>query len=99
MKANTAKYRIQWYGVYYVNHDRPVSTLTNLSPIILSYGYVIKTIIYNKTMRTTTDKKDNVIRIRINDDMSRWLNKESFRTGISVSQIIRDLIIKSMQNR
>ena len=47
-------------------------------------------------MRTTTDKKDNVIRIRINDDMSRWLNRRSSITGKSISQIIRDMIMKEV---
>lgn len=42
--------------------------------------------------RPTTDPKGDSIRVRVNDDM-RVLEKESLRSGKSISQIIRDLIM------
>ena len=50
-------------------------------------------------MRTTSDKKGNVIRIRINDEMSEWLKKRYTVTGKSISEYIRDLIIMDMRSR
>lgn len=47
-------------------------------------------------MRTTDDKKDNVIRIRVNDTLNNHMHRVSARTGKSVSQYIRDLISRDM---
>ena len=43
--------------------------------------------------RPTTDPKGDSIRVRVNDDMRILLEKESLRSGKSISQIIRDLIM------
>lgn len=43
--------------------------------------------------RPTTDPKGDSIRVRVNDDMRMLLEKESLRSGKSISQIIRDLIM------
>ena len=43
--------------------------------------------------RPTTDPKGDSIRVRVNDDMRMLLEKESLRSGESISQIIRDLIM------
>lgn len=47
-------------------------------------------------MRTTSDKKDNMVRVRLNDEMMEYLTRTSTRTGKSISQCIRDMIQKSM---
>lgn len=47
-------------------------------------------------MRTTSDKKDNVLRIRINEDMNKYLIKASIAKDVSISQYIRDLIKRDM---
>ena len=46
--------------------------------------------------RPTTDPKGESIRIRINDDMRKHLEKKSFQTGQSISQIIRNLITENL---
>ena len=46
--------------------------------------------------RPTTDPKGDSIRIRINDDMRKRLEKKSFQTGQSISQIIRNLITENL---
>lgn len=46
--------------------------------------------------RPTTDPKGESIRIRINDDMRKRLEKKSFQTGQSISQIIRNLITENL---
>ena len=43
--------------------------------------------------RPTTDPKGDSIRVRVNDDMRMLREKESLRSGKSISQIIRDLIM------
>lgn len=47
-------------------------------------------------MRTTDDKKDYNLRIRLNDRMYEHLAKESGRRGESVSAYIRTLIDKDI---
>ena len=46
--------------------------------------------------RPTTDPKGESIRIRINDDMRKLLEKKSFQTSQSISQIIRNLITENL---
>lgn len=46
--------------------------------------------------RPTTNPKGESIRIRITDDMRAKLEKESFQTGLSISQIIRNLITQKL---
>lgn len=47
--------------------------------------------------RPTTDPKGDSIRVRLNEDMKEWLFKKSEREKKTVSQIIRDLIVKDMR--
>lgn len=47
-------------------------------------------------MRTTSDKKDNMVRVRLNDEMMAYLTKISSRNGKTISQCIREMIQKSM---
>nr|DAG54945.1 MAG TPA: hypothetical protein [Caudoviricetes sp.] len=46
--------------------------------------------------RPTDNPKGESIRIRITDDMRAKLERESFQTGLSISQIIRNLIGKHL---
>lgn len=50
-------------------------------------------------MRISNDKKDNIIRIRLNDDMYSYLIKRSKITGNTVSDIVRLIIQKDMRNK
>lgn len=47
-------------------------------------------------MRTTTDKKENIIRIRLNDDMYSYLTRKSERNNSNISEYIRELIRRDM---
>lgn len=47
-------------------------------------------------MRTTSDKKDNMVRVRLNDEMMSYLSHISKTNNKSISQCIRDMIQKSM---
>ena len=47
-------------------------------------------------MRTTNDKKDYNLRIRLNDRMYEHLAKESGKRGESLSQYVRELIDKDI---
>lgn len=46
--------------------------------------------------RPTSNPKGESIRIRITDDMKAKLERESFQTGLSISQIIRNLITQKL---
>jgi hypothetical protein len=46
--------------------------------------------------RPTSNPKGESIRIRITDDMRAKLERESFQTGLSISQIIRNLITQKL---
>ena len=50
-------------------------------------------------MRTTFDKKDNSLRIRLNDRMYSHLVEMSNRQNKSISDYIRDLISKDIQDK
>lgn len=47
-------------------------------------------------MRTTSDKKDNMVRVRLNDEMMSYLSHISKTNNKSISQCIRDMIQKFM---
>lgn len=47
--------------------------------------------------RPTTDPKGESMRVRLNTEMKQWLFKQSEKTGISVSQIIRDSVYRTMK--
>lgn len=49
------------------------------------------------TGRPTADHKGESIRVRVNDDMRKWLYQISQKKQKSVSQVIRDLIDESMR--
>ena len=49
--------------------------------------------------RPTTDHKNNPIRVRLNEDMRDWIEKKSELTGITISQLIRDMIENEMKNK
>ena len=50
-------------------------------------------------MRTTNDKKDNSLRIRLNDRMYEHLVKMSQRRNQSISDYIRDMISKDIADK
>lgn len=49
--------------------------------------------------RTTIDPKGDSIRVRVNDDMRILLEKESLRSGKSVSQITREALAEYFRKR
>lgn len=47
--------------------------------------------------RTTTDPKEQTIKLRLNDTMRSWIEKQAYKNGISMSEYIRELISQDMQ--
>lgn len=47
-------------------------------------------------MKTTDDPKEHTIRVRVNDDMHRYLIETSNRHGSTVSEYVRDMIRRDM---
>ncbi len=43
-------------------------------------------------MRTTNDRKDNRVIVRLNDTDNEWLRREADKLGISISDLVRMLI-------
>lgn len=43
-------------------------------------------------MRTTTDKKDNVIKVRVSYSLYNELEKIAKRKGISISEAVREAV-------
>lgn len=80
-------------GVYITSHNRLMSSTSKSDSLLLSY------IIRRRDMskgRPTDNPKGESIRIRITDDMRKCLEKKSFQTGQSISQIIRNLITQNL---
>lgn len=50
-------------------------------------------------MRTTSDPKNEKIKLRLNDDMKSHIEKHSRQEGISLSEYIRELIRQDMRNK
>ena len=50
-----------------------------------------------RTGRPTSESKNNVVKIRVSEDMRKYLETESSKSGKSISEIIRDCIRKSMR--
>lgn len=50
-------------------------------------------------MRTTSDPKNEKIKLRLNADMKTHVDKQSKEKGISVSEYIRELIRQDMINK
>ena len=47
--------------------------------------------------RPTTDPKVNTLRIRLNDEMNKWLFRTSENRGITVSQLMREIVEQAMK--
>lgn len=47
--------------------------------------------------RQTTDPKEQTIKLRINDTMRSWVEKQAYGDGISMSEYIRKLISLDMK--
>lgn len=77
-------------GVIYRTLSGVVSNPSK-EPIVFCPTYIRND--YMAKGRPTTDPKGDSIRVRVNDDMRVLLEKESLRSGKSISQIIRDLIM------
>ena len=43
-------------------------------------------------MRTSSDPKENTIKLRLNDEMRKYIEKKSKKQDISMSEYIRKLI-------
>lgn len=48
--------------------------------------------------RPTTDPKVNTLRIRLNDEMNQWLFRTSENKGITVSQLMREIVEQAMKS-
>lgn len=49
--------------------------------------------------RTTSDPKDEKIKLRLNKEMKAHIDKQSAKEGISLSEYIRKLIRQDMINK
>lgn len=52
----------------------------------------------NKLGRPTLDKKDQTIKLRLNDEMRSWIEKRAEKEGVSMSEFIRWIIDAEMDN-
>ena len=48
--------------------------------------------------RPTTDPKVNTLRIRLNDEMNKWLFRTSENRDITVSQLMREIVEQAMKH-
>lgn len=48
--------------------------------------------------RPTTDPKINTLRIRLNDEMNQWLSHTAGIRGITVSQLMREIVEQAMKS-
>lgn len=46
--------------------------------------------------RQTTDPKEQTIKLRLNETMRSWIEKQAYGDGISMSEYIRQLVLKDM---
>ena len=51
------------------------------------------------TGRPTTDKKEQTLKLRLNDDMRTWVERAAAAEGISMSEYIRWLIEADMDGK
>lgn len=51
-----------------------------------------------KLGRPTLDKKDQTLKLRLNDDMRSWVEERADDEGISMSEYLRELIRLDMRN-
>ena len=49
-------------------------------------------------MRTTSDPKDSTVKVRLNEEMSRYLSETAAKRGESVSSYLRELIRRDMMS-
>lgn len=80
-------------GVY-MNAPNGLMSAPSKSDLLL-LSYIIRRCNMPKG-RPTNNPKGESIRIRITDDMRAKLERESFQTGLSISQIIRNLITQKL---
>lgn len=80
-------------GVY-IDALNGLMSATSKSDLLL-LSYIIRRCNMPKG-RPTNNPKGESIRIRITDDMRTKLERESFQTGLSISQIIRNLITQKL---
>ena len=50
------------------------------------------------TGRPTLDKKEQTLKLRLNDEMREWIERRAYENGISMSEYIRNLIEADMEN-
>lgn len=50
-------------------------------------------------MRTSSDPKNEKIKLRLNEDMKNHVDKSSREKSISISEYIRELIRQDMRNK
>ncbi len=50
-------------------------------------------------MRTSSDPKNEKIKLRLNEDMKNHVDKSAKEEGISISEYIRELIRQDMKNK
>lgn len=50
----------------------------------------------NKTGRPTTDKKEQAIKLRMNDAMRAWVERMASAEGVSMSEFIRGILREAM---
>lgn len=50
-----------------------------------------------RTGRPTSDKKEQTLKLRLNEEMREWVEAQSDRQGISMSEYIRCLIEADME--
>jgi len=49
-----------------------------------------------RTGRPTSEKKDNVVRIRVSDIMANKLDQKAKARGISISELVREIISRNI---
>nr|DAW99431.1 MAG TPA: hypothetical protein [Bacteriophage sp.] len=50
-------------------------------------------------MRTSSDPKESTIKLRLNDEMRKHIEKKSKKQGVSMSEYIRKLIENDIYNK
>lgn len=48
--------------------------------------------------RPTMDKKESTIKLRINEDMRSWIERQADREKISMSEYLRNIILNNMRD-
>lgn len=53
----------------------------------------------NNLGRPTLDKKEQTVKLRLNDEMRSWIEERSHEEGVSMSEFIREVIGVAMDKR